>query len=65
MFLEVIQCLAGVPREHIYVYTLIGKNCKQEASRLVGEADLAGDEVGIGRGVGAGGFEGNLQSVAG
>jgi len=47
VFLEVMQCLAGVPREHIYVYTLIGKNCKRGALQLVGEADLAADVVAV------------------
>lgn len=28
VFLEVVQSLVGIPREHIFVYTLIRRDCK-------------------------------------
>lgn len=31
VFLEVVEGLVGIPREHIYVYTLILRECKRAA----------------------------------
>ena len=34
MFLQVAQGFPGVPREHITVYTLIQRGCKEEAAQI-------------------------------
>ena len=34
VFLQVAQGFPGVPREHITVYTLIQRGCKEEAAQI-------------------------------
>lgn len=59
VFLEVVEGLAGVPREHIYVYTLIGRDCKgageggDEAGYV---ANCGGISLRVGPGLGKLGF---------
>jgi hypothetical protein len=39
VFLEVVEGLVGVPREHICVYTLIGRDCKWGKWRVTSEKE--------------------------